>query len=103
GDILKQASLNFTQNGVEFHKHEEKSWLMQISELHLEDELDLSHILNSQIKKDLTRIISSYKPEQTESTDVSMKIILKDDNPVYQPARRLPFEEKQKVNKHVEE
>ncbi|GFS58263.1 retrovirus-related Pol polyprotein from transposon 17.6 [Nephila pilipes] len=49
-DILKQASLNLTQNGVEFHKHEEKAWLMQISELHLEDELDFNHILDSQIK-----------------------------------------------------
>ncbi|GFU08079.1 transposon Tf2-9 polyprotein [Nephila pilipes] len=46
-DILKQDSLNFTQNRVEFHNHEEKAWLMQISELHLEDELDLSHILDS--------------------------------------------------------
>ncbi|GFS91368.1 hypothetical protein NPIL_113621 [Nephila pilipes] len=41
--ILKQASLNFTQNGVKFHKQEEKAWLMQISELHLEDDSDLSH------------------------------------------------------------
>ncbi|GFT95020.1 uncharacterized protein NPIL_354051, partial [Nephila pilipes] len=37
-DILKQASLNFTQNGIEFHKHEEKSWLVQISELQIKDE-----------------------------------------------------------------
>ncbi|GFT94435.1 transposon Tf2-9 polyprotein [Nephila pilipes] len=102
-DILIQASLNFTQNGVEFHKHVEKAWLMQILELHLEDELDLSHILDTQIKNDLTRIISIYKPEKTESTDVSMRIILKDDIPVYQPARHLLFVEKQKVNKHVEE
>ncbi|GFS37655.1 transposon Tf2-6 polyprotein [Nephila pilipes] len=50
-DILKLAYLNFTQNGVEFHKHDEKAWLMQISELHFEDEFDLSHILDSRIKK----------------------------------------------------
>ncbi|GFU45292.1 RVP domain-containing protein [Nephila pilipes] len=86
-DILKQAALNSTQNRVEFHKQEEKAWLMQISELHLEDELDLSHSLDSQIKNGLTKIISSYKPEKTKSTDVSMRIILKDDIPVYQPAR----------------
>ncbi|GFT89122.1 peptidase A2 domain-containing protein [Nephila pilipes] len=58
-EILKQASLIFTQNEVEFHKHEEKAWLMQISELNLEHELELSHILDSQIKNDLTRIIFS--------------------------------------------
>ncbi|GFS75639.1 transposon Ty3-G Gag-Pol polyprotein [Nephila pilipes] len=101
-DILKQASLNFTQNGVEFYKHEGKIWLMQISELHLEIELDLRHIVDSQIKKDLTRMIFSYKLEKTEPTDVSMRIILKDDISVYQTAHSLPFVENQKVDKHVE-
>ncbi|GFT49329.1 transposon Tf2-9 polyprotein [Nephila pilipes] len=101
-DILKQASINFTQNGVEFHKHEEKARLMLISELYL-DESDLSHIFDSQIKNDLTRIIFSYKPEKTKSISVAMRIILKDDIPVYQPARCLPFVEKQKINKDVEE
>ncbi|GFW74612.1 hypothetical protein TNCV_961871 [Trichonephila clavipes] len=70
-DILGQASLNFTQEGVMFHKHEEKACLMQISGVHPEDELDLSHILDSQVKNDLTRINSSYKPEKTESPDVT--------------------------------
>ncbi|GFW97132.1 RVP domain-containing protein [Trichonephila clavipes] len=65
-DILGQASLNFTQDGVMFHKHEEKACLMQISGVHPEDELDFSHILDSQVKNDLTRITSSYKPEKTE-------------------------------------
>ncbi|GFS42925.1 uncharacterized protein NPIL_55431 [Nephila pilipes] len=45
-DILKEATINFTQNGVEFHKHEENAWLLEISELHLEDELDLNHNLD---------------------------------------------------------
>ncbi|GFV41332.1 retrovirus-related Pol polyprotein from transposon 17.6 [Trichonephila clavipes] len=102
-DILEQASLNFTQDGVMFHKNEKKAWLMQISGVHPEDELYFSHILDSQFKNDLTRIISTYKPEKIESTDVTMRIILNDDIPVYQPARRLSYAEKQIVNKHIEE
>ncbi|GFT63142.1 transposon Tf2-9 polyprotein [Trichonephila clavipes] len=102
-DILGQASLNFTQDDVMFHKHEEKAWLMQISGLHPEDELDFSHILDSQVKNDLNRITSSYKPEKTESTDVTRRIILNDDIPVYQPAGRLFYAEKKSVNKHIEE
>ncbi|GFX08228.1 transposon Tf2-6 polyprotein [Trichonephila clavipes] len=74
-DILGQASLNFTQDGVMFHKHEKKACLMQISRVHPEDELDFSHILDSQVKNDLTRITSSYKPEKTESTYVTRRII----------------------------
>ncbi|GFW56752.1 tigger transposable element-derived protein 6 [Trichonephila clavipes] len=102
-DILGQVSLNFTQDGVMFHKHEEKACLMQISGVHPEDELDFSHILDSQVKNDLTRITSSYKPEQTESTDMTRRIILNDDIPVYQPSRRLSYAEKKSVNKHIEE
>ncbi|GFX60219.1 retrovirus-related Pol polyprotein from transposon 17.6 [Trichonephila clavipes] len=93
-DILRQASLNFTQDGVMFHKHEEKAWLMQTSGLHHEDELAFSHILDSQVKNDLTRITSSHKPEKTESTDVTRRTILSDDIPVYQPARRLRTQKK---------
>ncbi|GFW63619.1 transposon Tf2-6 polyprotein [Trichonephila clavipes] len=102
-DIFGQASLNFTQDCVMFHKHEEKAWLMQISGVHPEDELDFSHILDSQVKNYLTRIILSYKPEKTDSTDVTMGIILNDNIPVYQSARRLSYAEKQIVNKHIEE
>ncbi|GFY05225.1 transposon Ty3-I Gag-Pol polyprotein [Trichonephila clavipes] len=94
---------NFTQEGVMFHKHEEKSCLMKISGVHPEDELDFSHILDSQVKNDLNRITASYKPEKTESTGVTRRILLKDDIPVYQPARRLSYAEKKTVNKHIGE
>ncbi|GFX13789.1 transposon Ty3-G Gag-Pol polyprotein [Trichonephila clavipes] len=76
---------------------------MQISGVHPEDELDFSHNLDSLVKNDLTRITSSYKPEKTESKDVTRRIILNDDIPVYQPARRLSYAEKKSVNKHIEE
>ncbi|GFT14908.1 retrovirus-related Pol polyprotein from transposon 412 [Trichonephila clavipes] len=49
------------------------------------------------------RVISSYQPEKTESTDVTRRIILNDDIPVYQPSRRLSYVKKQTVNKHIEE
>ncbi|GFV56335.1 transposon Tf2-9 polyprotein [Trichonephila clavipes] len=102
-EILEQASLYFTQDGVMFHKHEEKACLMKIPGVHPEDELDFSHILDSQVKNDLTRITSSYKPEKNESTYVTRRIILNDDIPFYQPPRRLSYTEKESVNKHIEE
>ncbi|GFV87545.1 retrovirus-related Pol polyprotein from transposon 17.6 [Trichonephila clavipes] len=55
------------------------------------------------LKNDLTRITSSYKPEKTESPDVTRRIILNDDIPVCQPARLLSYAEKKSVNKHIEE
>ncbi|GFV68572.1 retrovirus-related Pol polyprotein from transposon 17.6 [Trichonephila clavipes] len=72
-DILGQASLNFTQESVMFHKHEGKACLMQISGVHPEDVCD-----------------------EEDNT-------VNDDIPVYQPARWLSYAEKKSVNKHIEE
>ncbi|GFV11306.1 retrovirus-related Pol polyprotein from transposon 17.6 [Trichonephila clavipes] len=75
---------------------------MQISAENLQ-ELDLRYVENRQIKKELEKLIQDYKPEKTESTDVTMRIILKDEEPVCQPPRRLAFTERQEVNKQIEE
>ncbi|GFV83718.1 retrovirus-related Pol polyprotein from transposon 17.6 [Trichonephila clavipes] len=69
----------------------------------LTEELDLRHVENRQIKKKLEKLIEDYKPEKTASTDVTMRIILKDEEPVCQSPRRLAFSERQEVNKQIEE
>ncbi|GFT06102.1 retrovirus-related Pol polyprotein from transposon 17.6 [Trichonephila clavipes] len=76
---------------------------MQISNENLQEELDLRHVENRQIKKELEKLIQDYKPEKTASTDVTMRIILKDEEPVSQHPRRLAFTERQEVNKQIEE
>ncbi|GFX40275.1 hypothetical protein TNCV_4319081 [Trichonephila clavipes] len=100
-DLLEQASISFTKEGVKFNKYENHAQLMQISVENLQ-ELDLRHVENRQIKKELEKF-QDYKPEKTASTDVTMRIILKDEEPVCQPPRRKAFTERQEVNKQIEE
>ncbi|GFY06865.1 retrovirus-related Pol polyprotein from transposon 17.6 [Trichonephila clavipes] len=102
-DLLEQASISFTKEGVKFNKDENHAQLMQISAENLQEELDLRHVENCQIKKELEKLIQDYKPEKTASTDVTMRIILKDEEPVCQHPRRLAFTERQEVNKQIEE
>ncbi|GFS60137.1 retrovirus-related Pol polyprotein from transposon 17.6 [Trichonephila clavipes] len=102
-DLLEQASISFTKEGVKLNKYENHAQLMQISAENLQEELDLSHVENRQIKKELQKLIQDYNPEKTASTDVTMRIILKDEEPVCQPPRRLAFTERQEVNKQIEE
>ncbi|GFT88309.1 retrovirus-related Pol polyprotein from transposon 412 [Trichonephila clavipes] len=102
-DLLEQASISFTKEGVKFNKYENHAQLMQISAENLQEELDLRHVENRQIKKELEKLIQDYKPEKTASTDVTMRIILKDEEQVCQPPRRLAFTERQEVNKQIEE
>ncbi|GFW52741.1 retrovirus-related Pol polyprotein from transposon 297 [Trichonephila clavipes] len=102
-DLLEQASISFTKEGVKFNKYENHAQLIQISAENLQEELDLRHVENRQIKKELEKLIQDYKPEKTASTDVTMRIILKDEEPVCQHPRRLAFTERQEVNKQIEE
>ncbi|GFX69913.1 retrovirus-related Pol polyprotein from transposon 17.6 [Trichonephila clavipes] len=75
-DLLEQASISFTKEGVKFNKYENHAQLMQISAENLQ-ELDLRHVENRQIKKELEKLIQDYKPEKTASTNVTMRIILR--------------------------
>ncbi|GFX89531.1 hypothetical protein TNCV_72241 [Trichonephila clavipes] len=102
-ELLEQASISFTKEGVKFNKYENHAQLMQISAENLQEGLDLRHVENRQIKKELEKLIQDYKPEKTASTDVTMIIILKDEEPVCQHPRRLAFTERQEVNKQIEE
>ncbi|GFX45894.1 uncharacterized protein TNCV_3607551 [Trichonephila clavipes] len=52
-DLLEQASISFTKEGVKFNKYENHAQLMQISAENLQEELDLRHVENRQIKKEL--------------------------------------------------
>ncbi|GFX81087.1 uncharacterized protein TNCV_1910801 [Trichonephila clavipes] len=101
-DLLEQASTCFTKERVKFNKYENHAQLMQISAENLQKELDLRHIENRQIKKKLEKLVQDYKPEKTASTDVTMRITLKDEEPVCQSPRRLAFTERQEVNKQIE-
>ncbi|GFU54083.1 retrovirus-related Pol polyprotein from transposon 412 [Trichonephila clavipes] len=98
-NLLEQASISFIKEGVKFNKYENHAQLMQISAENLQEELDLRHVENRFIKKELEKLIQDYKPEKAASTDVTMRIILKDEEPVCQPPRRLSFTERQEVNR----
>ncbi|GFT45764.1 RVP domain-containing protein [Trichonephila clavipes] len=60
-DLLEQASISFTKEGVQFNKYENHAQLMQISAENLQEELDLRHVENRQIKKELEKLIQDYK------------------------------------------
>ncbi|GFX99168.1 transposon Tf2-9 polyprotein [Trichonephila clavipes] len=64
---------------------------------------DLSHVENFNIRNDLSSLIKNYKPNKIKSTKLKMCIILKDDIPVCQRARRLSCSEKLQVNDQIDD
>ncbi|GFV87070.1 transposon Tf2-9 polyprotein [Trichonephila clavipes] len=64
---------------------------------------DLSHVKNFNIRNDLSSLIKNYKPNKIKSTKLKMNIILKDDIPVCQRARRLSCSDKLQVNDQIDD
>jgi len=67
------------------------------------DKAELKHITNNEHRSTVENLINSYKPDKVKETGVKMSIILKDEKPVYQRARRLSAVEREKVNKIISE
>ncbi|GFW06907.1 retrovirus-related Pol polyprotein from transposon 17.6 [Trichonephila clavipes] len=64
---------------------------------------DLTHVKNFDIRNDLSSLIKNYKPNKSKSTKLKMCIILKDDIPVCQRARRLSCSEKLQVDDQIDD
>lgn len=57
-----------------------------------------AHIEDEDLRAELHELVNNYAARKTQEIDVKMKIILKDDGPVYQHARRISPNEKVVAN-----
>jgi hypothetical protein len=64
--------------------------------------IDVTHIPNTEHRNAIKGLVE-YKPQKTRETKLKMSILLKDDEPVYQRARRLSPIEREQVNTQVDE
>jgi len=63
-------------------------------------DLHLLHLSND-IRSVVVGLVQNYKPLKIESSPLERKILLTDEVPVFQRARRLPYEETEKVDKQI--
>lgn len=67
------------------------------------NDVDVSHVLQSEHREKVRRLVREYKPSKTREIDLKMSIVLRDDEPVYQRARRLAMPERENVNAQINE
>lgn len=60
-----------------------------------------ANICTDELPTDVQQLIDTYKPINSQQTDVQMTIVLKDDERVYHNPRRLPIAEKQIVDEQI--
>ena len=103
-DLLTQAEVNINEGEVKIKKIDATNDERQLLNIEYNyNELNVGPTLNDISKNKIKDIISSYQPDKIKTTDVKMKIIVKDDEPVFYSPRRLPFTERKIVDNQVEE
>ncbi|XP_037296840.1 uncharacterized protein LOC119189998 [Manduca sexta] len=63
----------------------------------------VNHALDPKIKEEVSKLVQSYVPQQIKEVPIELKIVLKDDLPVSQRARRLSFKEQEYVDCQVQD
>lgn len=102
-DFIKQVELNIKGGSVRISPIAEE--IPEVLNIQVVDDtqLDFSALANSEHKEKITKLVSDYIPEQRYESDLKMSIIVKDDEPVYQRARRLSMSERELVNRQIDE
>jgi len=59
---------------------------------------DVTHIPNTEHRDAIKGLVDEYKPQKSRETKLKMRLLLTDDEPVYQRARRLTPIEREQVN-----
>ena len=80
----------------------EESEILKIDCVAEINRIDVSHVKDERIRNEVERMIDEYEPEKTPEIDMKVRIILKDDVPVSQSARRLAHSEKAAVYEQIE-
>lgn len=105
-NLLKEAEVHIRDDGIVVCK-KENNFLMSITvdENKKDDEIDLRHVENKEYKEVVKAMIENYEPQKRKTSDsnIKMKIILKNEEPIYQGPRRLSLPEKEEVEKQIHE
>lgn len=75
---------------------------MQFFAVQCADEVDVTCVQNADHRRAVVDLIVNYKPDRSREIDIKMTLILKDDEPISQKARRLSQAERDIVNAQIE-
>ncbi|GBN29179.1 hypothetical protein AVEN_45865-1 [Araneus ventricosus] len=68
------------------------------------ESLDLTHIFDSSLRGQVQHLVKGYEPaKEPKGTDLRLNVVLRDEIPVSQRSRRMPFAEQKIVDKQIDE
>lgn len=107
-DFLESRNFRGKGGAIYFDPDDGMENPAEIMQIDVHDEenavgVDLSHIEDEDARKQIAELVRDYKPNKMTETTVSMRLVLKDNEAVYQKARRLSPNERDIVNAQIEE
>lgn len=103
-DFLRTVELNIKKGVVSISKLQDSECdLPEVLKINIieNNELDLSHIKDKDVKNRVIDLIVNYSPEKIKDTGVEMRIVLMDDIPVYERPRRFADSEDKDVETQI--
>ncbi|GFX97075.1 retrovirus-related Pol polyprotein from transposon 297 [Trichonephila clavipes] len=107
-NLIKQANLTITPDSVMFSKlqNEVSDASPQPFVFAITDDIpkfDIGPEIPKQTRNDVEALLVCYRPNKIKTTDIELSITVMDDKPIYHSPRRLPFTERDIVDKQIDE
>ncbi|GFY03602.1 peptidase A2 domain-containing protein [Trichonephila clavipes] len=107
-NLIKQANLTTTPDSVIFSKPQievfDGSPHPFVFAITVDiPKFDIRPKITKQTRNDVEALLVSYRPNKIKTTDVELSITVVNDKPIYHSSRRLPFTERDVVDKQIDE
>ncbi|KAL7730181.1 hypothetical protein ACLKA6_016461 [Drosophila palustris] len=102
----------FNRNGVKVSKMSadnieddayDESSIMKIDAVVDNSKFDINNAVNEFARREVRDIITTYKPEKSKTTNIEMKIVLKDETPIFSRPRRCALTEARIIEDQIDE
>lgn len=109
-DFINTVNMSIVEGEVSFIKVQRKTdraseipEIYNIKCVNEANEVNLAHIPSAEHRSIVENLVSSYTPVKEREVGIKMRLVLKDEEPVYQRAHRLSPFEKDEVKSHIRE
>ena len=101
-DFLTMTEMTINNDGITIRRATPAQLLTQINVIEKQS-LGIGNVTDPKAREEVETIVEEYQANKCKTTDVSMRIVSKDEKPISQKPRRLPAPEREIVENQIAE
>lgn len=107
-DFCLSAEIIINPSGLKIRKLASVSRNEELSVLNIDvtsesEDIDIGDNMSAAAKQEVRELVQNYKPLKSKTTNIEMRIILKDETPIFSRPRRMALTEQSIVDDQIEE